>query len=390
MSLNRSTRNPAPLAGVRIVELAGIGPGPFTAMMLADHGAEVIRVERPGATGTPDINQRSRRSIIVDLKQPEGIQVVLDLCRTADGLIEGLRPGVTERLGLGPEVLLALNPNLVYGRITGWGQDGPLAQAAGHDLNYIALSGALHPMGREGGKPPVPLNLVGDFGGGGMLLAFGMLAAIISARATGQGQIVDAAMTEGAALLAGMFFNPGKLAGVDAPRGQNMLGGAAHFYDTYETADGAFITLGAIEPQFYAELLHRIGLQDDSAFRAQYDFGGWSDAKDKLSALFKTQTRDHWCKLLEGTDACFAPVLSAKEAPEHPQNKARGAFVEAFGITQPAPAPRYSVSETRAPELSKVGADTEALLREAGYSEDRIARLIDAGTVHLAKQEAAA
>lgn len=379
-----------PLAGVRIVELAGIGPGPFTAMMLADHGAEVIRVERPGATGTPDINQRSRRSIMVDLKQPDGIQVVLDLCRNADGLIEGLRPGVTERLGLGPDVLLALNPKLVYGRITGWGQDGPLAQAAGHDLNYIALSGALHPMGRGGEKPPVPLNLVGDFGGGGMLLAFGMLAAIISARSTGQGQVVDAAMTEGAALLASMFFNPGKLAGVDAPRGHNLLGGAAHFYDTYETVDGEFITVGAIEPQFYAELLHRIGLNDDPAFQPQSDPATWPAAKAKIEALFKTQTRDHWCKILEGTDACFAPVLSPKEAPAHPHNQARGAFVKAFGLSQPAPAPRYSVSATRAPELRKVGADTETLLREAGYGEDRITRLIETGAVHRAKQETAA
>ncbi len=379
-----------PLAGIRIVELAGIGPGPFTAMMLADHGAEVTRVERPNATGTPDINQRSRRSIMVDLKQPEGIQVVLDLCRTADGLIEGLRPGVTERLGLGPDVLLGLNPKLVYGRITGWGQDGPLAQAAGHDLNYIALSGALHPMGPADGKPPVPLNLVGDFGGGGMLLAFGMLSAILCARTTGKGQVVDAAMTEGAALLASMFFNPGKLAGVDAPRGQNLLGGAAHFYDTYETSDGAFIVVGAIEPQFYAELLHRVGLADDPTFKAQNDTAAWPLAKEKLTALFKTQTRDHWCKLLEGTDACFAPVLSPKEAPEHPHNKTRRAFVEAFGITQPAPAPRYSVSDTRAPELRKVGADTEALLRQAGYSEDRITKLIETGVVHVAREQAKA
>jgi len=245
-------------------------------------------------------------------------------------------------------------------------------------------------MGPADGKPPVPLNLVGDFGGGGMLLAFGMLSAILCARTTGKGQVVDAAMTEGAALLASMFFNPGKLAGVDAPRGQNLLGGAAHFYDTYETSDGGFIAVGAIEPQFYAELLHRVGLADDPAFKAQNDTAAWPLAKEKLTALFKTQTRDHWCKLLEGTDACFAPVLSPKEAPGHPHNQARGAFVEAFGITQPAPAPRYSVSDTRAPELRKVGADTEALLREAGYSEDRIAELIEAGTVHLAKQETSA
>ena len=373
-----------PLEGIRIIELAGIGPGPFAGMMLADHGAEVIRVERPGTSDTTDVLQRSRRSIVVDLKQPDGIQVVLNLCRTADGLIEGLRPGVVERLGLGPKELLTHNPKLVYGRITGWGQDGPLSQAAGHDLNYIALSGALHPMGRTGEKPPVPLNLVGDFGGGGMLLAFGMLSAIIAARATGRGQVVDAAMTEGAALLAGMFFNPGKLAGVDAPRGQNVLGGAAHFYDTYETADGEFVTVAAVEPQFHAELLRRLSLSDDQDFSDQMNPETWPAAKAKLTTLFKTQTRDHWCALLEGTDACFAPVLSAAEAFYHPHNRARGTFIEAFGVTQPAPAPRYSASATRAPELAAIGADTVSLLREAGYSEADSARLMDAGAVRPA------
>lgn len=360
-----------PLSGLRIIELAGIGPGPFAAMMLADHGADVIRIERPGGSpgGAIDVLNRSRRSIILDLKKPEGIQAVMALCRDADGFIEGLRPGVTERLGLGPERLIAANPRLVYGRMTGWGQDGPLAQAAGHDINYIALTGALHAMGRAEEKPPVPLNLVGDFGGGGMLLAFGMVSAILSARTTGRGQVIDAAMTDGAALLAALFFNPGRLIGVQASRGQNMLGGAAPLYDTYETSDGKFIALGAVEPHFYRLVLEKIGLADDPDFQAQQDPATWPAAKVKMAALIKTRTREAWCALLEGTDACFAPVLSFAEAPAHPHNAARGTFVEAFGVVQPAPAPRYSESSTRPPCLNPPGADTDALLAEAGYCE---------------------
>lgn len=363
-----------PLDGVRIVELAGIGPGPFAAMMLADHGADVIRVERPGGSpaGNIDILNRSRRSIIVDLKQPEGIKAVLALCRDADGFIEGLRPGVTERLGLGPEALLAANPRLIYGRMTGWGQDGPLAQAAGHDLNYIALTGALHAMGRADEKPPVPLNLVGDFGGGGMLLAFGMVSAILAARTTGRGQVIDAAMTDGAALLAAMFFNAGRLAGVDTPRGANMLGGAAPFYDTYETADGHYIALAAVEPQFYRLALEKIGLADDPDFQPQINPAAWPALKAKLADRIKSRTRADWCALMEGTDACFAPVLSFGEAHSHPHNVARGTFVEAFGVIQPAPAPRYSESVTRVPSLSQPGSDTDTLLTEAGYSEGDI------------------
>ncbi|CAN7531057.1 CaiB/BaiF CoA-transferase family protein [Phenylobacterium sp. LjRoot219] len=372
-----------PLQGLRIVELAGIGPGPFAGMMLADHGAEVIRVERPGppASFAQDVLHRSRRSIVVDLKRPEGVEVVAALSREADGFIEGLRPGVAERLGLGPDVLLKANPRLVYGRVTGWGQDGPLAQAAGHDLNYIALSGALYALGKAGEKPPVPLNLIGDFGGGGMLLAFGMLSAILAARSSGRGQVVDAAMTEGAALLMSMFFNNGELAGAQAPRGGNVLGGAAPFYDTYETADAGFVAVAAIEPQFYAELLRLTGLADDPDFQDQTDRDAWPAAKAKLTAVFRTRTRAQWCALLEGGDACFAPVLSIQEAPTHPHNRARGTFIEAFGLVQPAPAPRYSESTPRPPTLSAPGADTDAVLRDAGYAPARIAALRRAGVV---------
>ena len=372
-----------PLTGLRIVELAGIGPGPFAGMMLADHGAEVIRVERAdGAHHYPsNILNRSRRSIVVDLKQPDGVAVVRALCRNADGFIEGLRPGVTERLGLGPNVLRSDNPRLVYGRITGWGQTGPLAQSAGHDINYIALSGALHPMGRAEDKPPVPLNLLADFGGGGMLLAFGMLSAILAAKHTGQGQVIDAAMTEGAALLASMFFNPGVLAGIGTPRGSNMLGGAAPYYDTYTTADGEFIALGAIEPQFHAQLLEVTGLTGDPDFARQLDPSSWPAATARLAAIIATRTRAEWCERFAGHDACFAPVLSLAEAPDHPHHRARGAFIAVHGLIQPAPAPRYSASSTREPTLTEIGADTDALLAEVGYDHAEIARLRTAGAV---------
>ena len=380
-----------PLAGLRIVELAGIGPGPFAGMMLADHGAEVIRVERPGlppryGAGYRDVLTRSRRSITIDLKQPEGVEAVHAITRGADGFIEGLRPGVTERLGLGPEVLCAETPKLVYGRVTGWGQDGPLAQAAGHDIDYIALSGALHAMDRADRKPDPPLNLVGDFGGGGMLLAFGMLSAILAARATGRGQVVDAAMTDGAALLMSMYFSEGEIGHWQGPRGENLLGGAAPFYDTYETADGAFIAVGAIEPQFWALLLQALGLAGDPDCTAQLDRAAWPAAKSKVAAAFKTRTRAQWCERLEGTDACFAPVLSMQEAIQHPHNRARGTFVEGSGVEgrsliQPAPAPRYSESTTRPPFLPETGADTDAVLQDAGFTPAQIAELRHAGVV---------
>jgi alpha-methylacyl-CoA racemase len=371
-----------PLDGVRIIEMAGIGPGPFAGMMLADHGAEVIRVERPGKPSTyRDVLNRSRRSVVVDLKDPRGVEVVAELCSTADGLIEGLRPGVMERLGLGPELLLAANPRLVYGRITGWGQFGPLAQAAGHDLNYIALSGALHAMGQADEKPPVPLNLVGDFGGGGMLLAFGMVSAILAARTTGRGQVIDAAMTDGAALLSAMFYSRGEHVDWQGPRGSNQLTGAAPFYDTYETADGQFIAVGSMEPQFFQLLLEKTGLTDHPAFGRQMNQADWPEGKTILTTLFKTRTRAAWCELMEGTDVCFAPVLSMPEAHDHPHNAARGTFIEAYGIRQPAPAPRYSLSETRVPTLPTKGADTVAVLTEAGLDADRIAALLGAGVV---------
>jgi alpha-methylacyl-CoA racemase len=353
-----------PLAGIRIVEFAGIGPAPFAAMMLADQGAEVIRIDRPGATLDPkDPALRSRRSVTLDIKSAEGAAQARELCKTADGLIEGFRPGVMERLGLGPEVLLADNPKLVYGRMTGWGQDGPLAQAAGHDINYIALSGVLSTVGRAGEKPVPPINYAGDFGGGGMLLAFGMAAALVAVKNGGPGQVVDAAMTEGSSLLASMLRWLGATGRWRDARGVNLLDGGAPFYDTYETADDEFVAIGAIEPQFYALLLEKLGLQGDPEFRAQLNPAGWPALKDRLAAIFRTKTRDEWCALMEGTDICFAPVLSLAEAPEHPHNLARGAFVEVGGMVQPAPAPRFSATPSDPPRPpGEAGADNEALL----------------------------
>jgi alpha-methylacyl-CoA racemase len=343
-----------PLSGLRIIELAGIGPGPFAAMMLADHGAEVIRVDRPGARiDARDPLLRSRRLIGVDLKSPEGKAKVRELVKTADGLIEGFRPGVTERLGLGPDVLLADNPKLVYGRMTGWGQTGPYAQAAGHDINYIALAGALHAYGRAGEKPTPPINMVGDFGGGGMMLAFGMVSALLHAQKTGQGQVIDTAMTDGAAVLMSMIWGFRANGIWQDERGVNMLDTGAHFYDTYETSDGKFISIGSIEPQFYAELRRLAGLTEDKDFDAQMVMPGWPALKEKLTLLFKTQTRDQWCQLMEMTDVCFAPVLSMAEAPSHPHNAARGTFIEVDGVMQPAPAPRYSATPCKTPVMTK-------------------------------------
>ncbi len=342
-----------PLAGLRIIELAGIGPGPFAAMMLADHGAEVIRVDRPGARiDARDPLLRSRRLVQLDLKSAEGKAAVRDLCKTADGLIEGFRPGVTERLGLGPDVLLADNPRLVYGRMTGWSQTRPYAQAAGHDINYIALAGALHAYGREGEKPTPPINMVGDFGGGGMMLAFGMVSALLHAKATGQGQVIDTAMTDGAAVLMSMIWGFRANGMWHEARGTNMLDTGAHFYDTYETSDGKWISIGSIEPQFYAELRRLAGLADDPDFDAQMVQTSWKPLKAKLTALFLSRTRDEWCALMEMTDVCFAPVLSMAEAPAHPHNAARGTFIEVGGVMQPAPAPRYSVTVCDTPVMT--------------------------------------
>jgi alpha-methylacyl-CoA racemase len=353
-----------PLAGIRIIEFAGLGPGPFAAMMLADHGAGVIRIDRPGAATDPfDPAQRSRRSVTLDIKTAEGAAQARALCKSADGLIEGFRPGVMERLGLGPELLLADNPKLVYGRMTGWGQDGPLAQAAGHDINYIALSGVLSTVGRAGEKPVPPVNYAGDFGGGGMLLAFGMAAALVAVKMGGPGQVVDAAMTEGSSLLAGMLRWLGATGRWRDQRGANLLDGGAHFYDSYETADGKYVAIGAIEPQFYALLMEKLGLCDDPEFHAQMNPAGWPALKARLAEIFRTRTRDEWCALMEGTDICFAPVLSLEEAPQHPHNVARNAFVEVGGMIQPAPAPRYSATPTDKPTPpGEAGADNEALL----------------------------
>ena len=355
-----------PLSGLRIIELAGIGPGPFAAMMLADHGAEVIRVDRPGARiDARDPLLRSRRVIGVDLKSAEGKALVRDLVKSADGLIEGFRPGVTERLGLGPDAMLTENPRLVYGRMTGWGQTGPYAQAAGHDINYIALAGALHTYGRAGEKPTPPINMVGDFGGGGMMLAFGMVSALLHAQKTGVGQVIDAAMTDGAAVLMSMIWGFRANGIWSDDRGTNLLDTGSHMYDTYETRDGKWISIGSLEPQFYAELRRLAGLAEDKDFDAQMDRGAWAPLKARLTDVFLARTRDEWCALMEMTDVCFAPVLSMAEAPAHPHNAARATFIEVGGVMQPAPAPRYSVTQCDAPVMT-TGFDAALAGQQAG------------------------
>ena len=363
-----------PLKGIRVLEFAGIGPGPFCAMLLADMGADVVRIDRagPGAGRVPvDPLLRGRRSIAVDLKNPKGIETVLRLMAGADALIEGFRPGVMERLGLGPEVCLARNPKLVYGRMTGWGQDGPMSQAAGHDINYIALAGALEGIGRRGQPPLPPLNLVGDFGGGGMLLAFGVLAGLLEARSSGKGQVCDAAMVDGAALLMSMFWGMRAIGIWHEERGTNLLDTGAHFYEVYECADGKYVSLGSIEPQFYAELVKLGGL--DAEKFPQLDRARWPELKQNLAAVFKRKTRDAWCAIMEGSDVCFAPVLAMSEAPKHPHNVARRTFVEVGGVTQPAPAPRFSRTAPAVPAPpSKTGADGESVLASFGFSAEEI------------------
>ncbi len=331
------------LDGITIIELAGIGPAPFCGMMLADQGARVIRVERAGAPDPKgrDVLSRNRERIEADLKSPAGIAAVRDLIRSADGIIEGFRPGVMERLGLGPDVLLADNPKLVFGRMTGWGQTGPLAQAAGHDINYISITGNLHGYGRPNEKPTPPTNAIGDFAGGGMMLAFGMVTALLSAHRTGKGQVIDCAMTDGASMIHAMQWGFRGMGMWEDTRGVNMLDTAAHFYDTYECADGAFISIGSIEPQFYALLRAKLGLTDDAAFDAQMDKSKWPVLKDKLTAIFKSQPRAHWAAIMEGTDVCFGQILSMADALEHPHNVARGTFAQVDGIDQPMPAPRF-------------------------------------------------
>jgi alpha-methylacyl-CoA racemase len=370
---------PGALDGIRILEIAGIGPGPFAGMMLADHGADVIRIDRPKSTPSPtDILSRSRRNIGLDLKHPDGIAILRDLARKSDGLIEGFRPGVMERLGIGPDVLLADNPRLVYGRMTGWGQTGPLANTAGHDINYIAIAGALHAFGRAGDKPTPPINMVADFGGGGMLLAFGMVAALLHVQRTGQGQVIDAAMVDGAALLMSMVWGFRAAAYWQDERGVNLLDSGAHFYDTYETADGKYLAIGAIQPQFYAQFRKVTGLESDGSFDAQMDASTWPNLKQKLAGILRTKTRDDWMMLFEGTDCCVAPVLSMTEAPHHAHNALRKTFVESNGVTQPTPAPRFSATPSVPPAPHPGHTDTRDILTDLGYTPDRIDALTSA------------
>ena len=379
-----------PLAGVRIVEIAGIGPGPFAAMMLADMGADVIRVDRAASVygGDPseppkDVMNRGRRSIAVDLKNPEGVATVLDLVARADALIEGFRPGVTERLGIGPDECLARNPRLVYGRMTGWGQTGPMAPMAGHDMNYIAIGGALGAIGRPDERPQPPLNLVGDFGGGGMLLAFGIACGIIEARTSGQGQVVDAAMVDGTAVLTTFMHGFMAMGLWTDQRGVNMLDTGAHYYEVYECADGKFLSVAAIEPQFYAELLERTGLADDPDFARQNDRSMWPVLKERLAAVIATRTRDEWAEIFDGSDACVAPILSLGESTRHPHTVARGTFVDLGGVVQPAPAPRFSrttASIQRPP--SHPGQHTDEVLTEWGVADaPTLARLRAEGAI---------
>lgn len=373
-----------PLQGIKIIEIAGIGPGPFCAMMLSDLGAEVIRVDRKSGAGGGtkfDILSRGRKSIALDLKNPQAIETVLKLIEQADALIEGFRPGVMERLGLGPDVCLERNPKLVFGRMTGWGQDGPLAHAAGHDINYISLSGALHAIGRQGETPVPPLNLVGDFGGGGMMLALGITAALLETQHSGKGQVVDAAMTDGSAVLMGIIYGL-KASGLwTNEKGTNLLDGGAHFYDTYECSDGKYISIGSIEPQFYALLMEKTGIEDP-AFQNQMDKNAWPELKEKLTAVLKTKSRDEWCEIMEGSDVCFAPVLDLDEAPEHPHNKARETFVEIDGVTQPAPAPRFSRTSPDVPAgPPKAGEHTEEVLAAWGFEDAEVATLREAGVI---------
>ena len=369
-----------PLKGITVLEMAGIGPGPFCAMLLGDLGARVIRIERPdGPPGSrQDISLRNRRSLALDLKKPEAVAAVRRLARAADALIEGFRPGVMERLGLGPEVLHADNPRLVYGRMTGWGQAGPLAPRAGHDINYIALTGALHAMGRAGEPPAPPLNLVGDYGGGGLLLAFGILAALVERGTSGKGQVVDAAMVDGAALLMAPIYGMMARGRWKAERSANLLDGAASFYDSFACACGGFVAVGPIEPAFWEEMLAKLGL-DPALFEARNEPANWPRHKALLAEAFRSRSRDEWAALFADSDACVAPILSMEEAPTHPHNAARGTFVERNGVTQPAPAPRFSRTPgaiaAPPPLRGEHGAD---ILAEFGFTAEEIAALAPA------------
>lgn len=377
-----------PLTGVKVIEVAGIGPGPFCAMMLADMGAEVTRIDRADKVPNSipdspslDLLNRGRRSLGLNLKDPRGTEVLMNLVESADALIEGFRPGVAERLGFGPDVALAANPRLVYGRMTGWGQDGPLAEVAGHDINYIALAGALEPVGRAGEPPTPPLNLVGDFGGGGMFLAFGVACALVEAAKSGKGQVVDAAMVDGAAILMTMFHSFRAMGVWNDERGTNILDSGAHFYDVYETADSKYVSIGSIEPQFYKELIERVGLEGED-LPWQMDRSNWPALKARLAKIFKEKTRDEWSELLEGTDVCFAPVLTMAEAPSHPHNVERSTFLEIAGVPQARPAPRFSRTEPEIPAPpAHPGQHSDAILSDAGFSDSEIAELREAAIV---------
>ncbi len=379
-----------PLSGYRIIEIAGIGPGPFAAMMLADMGAEVIRVERAQSVRgqTPntshwDILLRGRRNIAIDLKNPDGVETLLSLVEHADALIEGFRPGVMERLGVGPEVCVARNPKLVFGRMTGWGQDGPYAASAGHDINYISLAGALAHFAREGEAPVPPLNMVGDFGGGGMFLAYGVVCALLEAQKSGKGQVVDTAMVDGSAVLMSMFWAMKNIGMFNENKpGTNLLDTGAHFYDVFECSDGRYVSIGSIEPQFYALLLEKTGLANDPDFSKQMDASQWPMLKAKLADVMRTQTSTQWCEIMEGTDVCFAPVLTMSEAAQHPHNVARNTFIEVDGVTQPAPAPRFSRTSTDSPSApAHAGQHSRAVLADWGFDAARIDSLIGGGAV---------
>ncbi|HBM84322.1 MAG TPA: carnitine dehydratase [Halieaceae bacterium] len=374
-----------PLNGFTVIELAGIGPAPMGGMMLADMGAEVIRIERANAADPKqlkDVSARGKKSVVLNLKQPEGVETLLRMVENADVLIDPYRPGVCEKLGIGPDVCLARNPRLVFARMTGWGQDGPLARAAGHDINYISLTGALFATGRRDEKPVPPLNLVGDMGGGGMLLVNGVLAALLEAANSGKGQVIDVAMVDGAAQLMWMFHGFEAVGAWDATqRESNLLDGAAHFYDTYECADGRYISLGSIEPQFYALLMQLADLPE-AEFGNQHDAARWPEMTEKLAAVIKQKTQAEWCELMEGTDVCFAPVLPFTEAPSHPANVARKTYVEVDGVTQPAPAPRFSRTPSSvAHGPHGLGEDTVSTLSAMGFAESEIQSLREAGTI---------
>ena len=385
-----------PLAGLKVIEMGSVGPVPHACMLLADMGADVVRVDRPSAVppgSLPEppygeVTLRGRRNIAVNLKHPDGRATLLDLVRTADVLLEGFRPGVMERLGLGPDECLAANPRLVYGRMTGYGQDGPLNQAAGHDLNYIAFAGALAHFGRPHERPSMPLNLVGDYGGGSMFLLFGVLCALFERVSSGKGQVVDAAMVDGVASLMSLFWGFSQIGKFDeTKRGAHLFDSGAHFFDVYECADHKFISVAAIEPQFYAELLARLGLTDDPAFAVQEDPSRWPELKQRFIALFATRTREQWCALLEGTDACFAPVLTLSETAKHAHSAHRGTIVEVDGIRQPAPAPRLSRTPGRLDRPpAQVGQDTVDVLCDWDIPPDRVQHLLDAGAVTLAER----